>query len=285
MIIFDGVSRIDNKTHILGILTGVTKPTTNSKTGPMAQLWIIREDMPHGKSLSTPYDGTEERGWPGARPDMMDAAVCGGCPFAAGQGCYVTTQPTASIWKARHSYPRETLDTLVPLLIAQHRRGVLAGLRLGAYGDPVALPIELVEELVGRLESVRNTFAITGYTHAWQAAYRLPNQEAPDPRWKRYLMASCHHAKDSQTAYADGWRPYVILPRGNPDEVLASARAAGVALCPASDEANNRLTCATCGGCDGRRGNTDKRRGFGLALHGGAATLNGGRKTQGQLAE
>lgn len=284
MIIFDGISRIDNKTHIRGILTGVTSPTSNGKTGPMAQLWIVRADMSHGQSLSIPYEGTE-RGWPGERPDMADAAVCGGCPFAGGQGCYVTTQATASIHKAAVAgrYPQETLDTLAPLLMAQHRRGVIAGLRLGAYGDPVALPFELIEDLMNRLQPVRHTFQVTGYTHAWKAQYRMADQPEPDERWRRYLMASCHHAADSLLAYKQGWRPYVVLPRGTPEEIRAYARAADVAICPASDEANNRLTCAACGGCDGRSGRQDKRKGFGLALHGGAATLNGGRNTQRKL--
>lgn len=275
MIIYRGKSLIDGTTPIVGVLTGVLDPSSNTKTGPMAQLWILREDKPAGRTLDT----------------GEDAAVCGACPFAHKRGCYVAPMATAAIWK---SVCAGTYGSVIDpvegakLLVRQHRRGAIQGLRIGAYGDPVALPLGVVEDLATPLREAGA--AITGYTHAWRDAYRISGQPEPEAGWRQWLMASCHHQADMLRAKLSGWRPYVILgepPEGVDPYTWAKSRSRewGVALCPAASERPEhlRLTCGACGGCNGK-GMDDRRVGFGISLHGGAASVKVARISQRKLA-
>lgn len=88
-VVYDGASRIDGA-PVLGI---VTLDSGNVKTGAMAQLWILRADMPPSEASRT-----------GA-----DASICGGCPHRGriidgvlvDRSCYVTLMhgPRA-VWDA-----------------------------------------------------------------------------------------------------------------------------------------------------------------------------------------
>lgn len=271
MIIYQGPSQIEPEVEIVGIITGTHDPSSNSKTGRLAQLWIMRTDIQHGRTLRT----------------GLDSAVCGACPFTRGRGCYVTAMPTSSIFRSfrRGHYGSQIAPAdAARVLQLQHRRGVIDGLRLGAYGDPVALPLPVVTEVVSPL--LEAGAVVTGYTHAWRAAYRLETQPEPDLRWRTLVMASCHHTRDVEAARAGGWRVFTVFapaPKGvDPyDWGTQEARKQGVALCPASAERPEqiRMTCARCGGCDGSRGPEDRRVGFGLAAHGSGPILNAARST------
>ena len=59
-----GPSAIDG-TPVMLVLTGLRRPSTNSKTGPMVQSWILREDMHPLEAVKT-----------GA-----DSSICGSCPL------------------------------------------------------------------------------------------------------------------------------------------------------------------------------------------------------------
>lgn len=275
MIVYEGPSMIDPSVEIAAIITGTHDPSSNAKTGRLAQLWIMRTDVQHGKTLK----------------DNLDRAVCGACPFAGGQGCYVTPMATASIfktYKAGNYGPVVSAVDAVSSLKLQMRRRVIDGLRVGAYGDPVAVPLELMERLVLPLREEQAV--VTGYTHAWRAEYRTPTQPEPDPGWKKLVMASCHHSRDVSAAQEAGWRVFAALGRpekkeGSFEAAQASVRRLGLALCPASTERPEqiRLTCAQCGGCDGRKGTDDRRVGFGILIHGSAVVLNAARCTTRKL--
>lgn len=272
MILYEGASLIDGRTPIVAILTGVFDPSTNAKTGPLAQLWIMLQDLPHGKSLAT----------------GQDAGVCGACPFAAGRGCYVTGRSVSAIWKAYKAGAYGAVvapEAAAATLLFQIKRRIIQGIRLGAYGDPVALPLDIVERLVIPVRDAGA--AVTGYTHAWRPEYRLAGQPEPDPEWRRYLMASCHHRRDVESARLQGWRPFTLLreaPEGADPYVWATtqAREQGVALCPAGSERPEhlRVTCSQCGGCNGSKGPEDRRVGFGTTVHGNCFTMRAVRGTQ-----
>src|SRR5277367_6348937 len=132
-VVYRGPSMLGGGAPIVAILTGTHGRSHNSKTGGMAQLWILPADV----------------------------AVCGSCPLRPSGGgevtCYVRTfQGPLSTWKANRDAPVRLDEALVSL----RRYGV--GLRLGAYGDPAALPEDVVTALAGAAAGG------TAYSHAWR---------------------------------------------------------------------------------------------------------------------
>lgn len=216
----------------------VTLYSENHKIGDMAQLWILADgrQAPHVAARSG-----------------QDARICGACPLrGTGPGtrtCYVRLDLVDQLWR-RYKAGR------YPDLAPEAYRAVLAvrPLRLGAYGDPAALPIALVRQLT------RASAGWTGYTHQWRTAAA---------GWRRYLMASVESLAERTEARAAGWRTFRI----------GTTRAAGEIVCPASVEAGRRTTCARCRLCTGRRV-LDGRPDIVTAPH-GAAQLQLARRVQG----
>jgi len=197
--VYQGPSQINGQ-PIKAVVTGTSKATANPKTGDMLQLWILpANEAPHHAIKS------------GA-----DASVCGECPARPinGGDCYVTTfQAPLSVW--RSTYPNTPADRNVPI-------------RLGAYGDPAALPFDIV---AGLIQGKKHT----GYTHQWRTC---------DPRFKSIVMASVDSDAEAAEAKANGWRYFrVEREDGTPK--------AGEVSCPASEEAGKRTTCANCLMCSG----------------------------------
>jgi hypothetical protein len=101
-----------------------------------------------------------------------------------------------------------------------------APIRFGAYGDPAALPVDLLLNLAS-VASRR-----TGYTHQWRTC---------DQRLRAVLMASCDNTKDCDDAHAMGWRTFRVSTDGAPLD--------GEVVCPATTE--RALSCVDCGLCSG----------------------------------
>lgn len=211
-IIYRGPSVLDTKREILGILTGLRRGSRNSKTGASVQLWIL-------DASGHPSDIQRTR---------ADGAICGDCPLRSGQGCYADPRALLSIWGAfqRGSYP-----SVSPYDAAEWVRGSM--LRLGAYGDPAAIPHAVLRPLVDAATSV------VGYTHQWR---RESVRRATLP----YLMASVETPDGAALATAGGWRTFRIRRPG-------SALLPGEIACPASPEGGERVQCADCTLCDGRK--------------------------------
>jgi hypothetical protein len=222
-IFYRGPSQLDGQ-PIVGIATLKSK---NDKTGNMVQTFILRSDMTPLTALAT-----------GA-----DVSICGACPhrpktvrirdrktgrFASKlvRTCYVDVGK--SVQQVFGAFTRGSYPTLEPVDGAP----LLAGrmVRLGAYGDPAAIPahvwIALLADAAGH----------TGYTHQW----RKPMAADLAP----IVMASADSAKDRDQARAKGWRTFTIR---RADEPLAPREFA----CPASPEGGNRRQCVDCGACDG----------------------------------
>jgi len=153
-ILWEGNSLLDDAPIVAIATTG----SSNVKTGPMVQVWILRQDVaPHA-----------------AKRVGLDFSVCGPC--ALRDACYVVTEHAPrSVWTSYR---------------AGHYRKVEPGdfartaIRWGAYGDPALLPEALVRE------SNAAARAWTGYTHqhtkdwarwsegVFMASVETPSQEA-----------------------------------------------------------------------------------------------------------
>lgn len=236
--IYVGPSRINGDT-IRGVVTTHTintKLTDRLKAGVL-QLWILAHETHPTIALN----------------EGKDEAVCGSCPLRSWRNgekvarlCYVSPNPIGSVWRSSHANP-----------VISPRKAVAGSaarlLRLGAYGDPAALPFELVESLVdeARAAGIRK---ITGYTHQWRTC---------DQRFRRLLMASCEGTQEPLEAQLWGWRTFSTRRPGElpgPDEIV----------CPAADEVGNKTTCEKCGLCDGARAGGDVRKNIIISVHGSA---------------
>lgn len=217
-ILYAGPSMLDGS-PIVAVMTGHDKPSHNEKTGAIPQVWILRSDV-------APHDAVKSGD---------DAAVCGDCPLrpsAAAKGaptCYVRTfQAPLSIFRKheRGGYRYLQADDLLAINAPT--------IRIGAYGDPAAVPESVWASLLFLTGA-----KILGYTHQWR---RFPGLSL-------YAMASVESPAAASEAHALGFRTFRVMSAND-------APNRGEALCPASREAGYRRTCATCGACDGAaRGN------------------------------
>ena len=241
-VVYRGPSLIDGA-PIVVIVNTITS-SANAKIGRMAQVWFIRADVAPNVAIKS----------------GRDVAVCGGCPFAGDNGCFVDMRPLMSVWHAfeRGSYKDATPEQVGELIALAFNMGKNDGIRLGAYGDPAAAPFEVLEALVGPVKAMGA--ATTGYTHAW-GGYSAPGHVA-DPRLPSLVMASGHTAADERAARAAGYRSFISQPTPAP--------IAATAACPASAEAGKRKTCSECGACNGMRSMLDKRASMRIAVHGSA---------------
>lgn len=192
--------------------TGLRTPSGNLKTGPMIQTYILALDA---DPILTVRGGD-------------DSSVCGACPQSPtrGGGCYVNIgHAPLGIWRA---WERGSVPAILP-----GQWGALGDLirgrmvRMGAYGDPAAVPVGVWERIL------RGAAGWTGYTHAWRSL-------APRHPLSRLCMASCDNPGDIRPAQAKGWRAFAMA--SDPSSV------AGAIPCPHYTHA---LTCADCGLCAG----------------------------------
>lgn len=196
------------------IVAVVTLASHNRKTGPMAQAWVLRSDLAPNDAVAS-----------GA-----DASVCGDCEHRSGsrigRSCYVVPwQGPLNVYKAMG---RGDYATLIPELAARELTGLQ--LRVTAYGDPAAVPFDVWRKLLARVGGW------TGYTSQHRTC---------DPRFREILMASVGSPAAAREAHEAGWRTYRTR---RPEDPLER----GEIVCPASDEASHRLTCADCTLCRGQ---------------------------------
>jgi hypothetical protein len=243
LLLYEGPSLLGGGEPIVVIATGLASESRNVKTGPMVQTWILLRDTP-------PIEGAAS----GA-----DSAICGGCslraqpPFTR-RSCYVNVGwAPNNIWKA---YKRGGARDARRDLRQPFEGGVV---RLGAYGDPAAAPAYVWHEVLAKARGW------TGYTHQWY----LPHAAG----YRGFLMASVDSAEEAEAAQSWGWRTFRLrLAR---EELLASTREV---VCPASDEAGNKTTCAACRLCDG--GVRRKAPSVAIIAHGPAAGRLAAQRTQ-----
>lgn len=209
-IFYDGPSQFTGE-RIVAVLTGLQTPSNNTKTGDMLQVYIIRPDVDPTMAIVTGADN----------------AICGDCRLRGngvqGRGCFVIWwQAPLKIWSQLHHRP-----FVDPWTLRHKLRGRMT--RIGAYGDPAAVPVEVWAKLLSKAGGW------VGYTQQWATC---------DSGYKFFLMASVHNPEEQAAATALGWRTYRIrLPQ---DPILA-----GEVICPASEEAGHKLQCVDCRICMG----------------------------------
>jgi hypothetical protein len=222
-VLYRGPSEIDGQS-IICIATGLETGGSNSKTGHMVQVYILRADMNPLLAVQT----------------GDDAAICGDCPHrgrvitdpATGlrknveRSCYVTMMHGPRVvWDAyqRGIYPDVNFAKARKLLA---RRVV----RLGSYGDPGAVPLSVWEVVLDKV-----TY-LSSYTHLWRKF----------PLLSAFCMASCDTEADREEAKALGFRTFRV--RGKDDPKLK-----GEGQCPAAKEMGKAVQCAQCLLCGGAR--------------------------------
>jgi hypothetical protein len=221
-IIWEGSSPVDGA-PIMAIITGMDGSSINDKTGPMAQVSILRSDV-------HPVEAIRQQ---------LDVSICGTCPLGPGRKpdaprvCYV------NVGFGPASKFRKSISTGYPRLSPREAGEILArngvGVRFGDYGDPAMIPFEVWE---GLLEGAPFH---TGYTHQWKEGYF-------DSRIFAYVMASVDDENtigDLRALWGEAPRYYRLAQSL---EVLAPREVA----CPSKNAQGERVrTCAQCKLCNG----------------------------------
>lgn len=200
-VIYEGKSQL-NGDNIVAIVTLSSK---NDKTGNMASMWIMNADI-------TPTQASKQG---------KDASVCGDCKHRAvnNGACYVVLhQAPLAVYKA---YKRGNYPMAKDMTIFEGMK-----VRFGAYGDPSALPIDILTSIKA---VVKNN---TSYTHQWKQN---------DPILKQVSMASVDSVEEQKQAVAEGWRTFRVskdLKDIQDNEII----------CP---NTTRNVQCIDCGLCSG----------------------------------
>jgi hypothetical protein len=212
---------LDGK-DIVVLISGFKTRSKNDKTGDMFQTWILVKDI-------HPVEAAKMG---------LDVSICGDCirrPINDNT-CYVQLgKAVTSLWRA-YKYDRyeKVAPTTVADMIRDHKR--TKKLRIGSYGDPLAVPSEIFKPLIEVAES------FTGYTHQVKRA----NKE-----WSKYVMASADTKQQALDYQAAGFRTFRV--RAEKSTLLPNEIA-----CPASKEAGRVSSCAKCNLCMGTTSKSKK---------------------------
>ena len=206
-ILYQGASELDNAP----IVVIATMSTNNRKTGKMVQVWILRSDI-------DPIEAYQSR---------ADYSICGNCPqrWALGGACYVNIgQAPLAIYRA---YKRGSYTLFDPSLHGE----LLANrkIRLGAYGDPAAVPFEVLRDFAALGKGH------TGYTHQY-------NHKNFDRRYLDLCMISADTLAIAQKVKRDNARSFLVLATDAPtpsDSIECLSDSKGI-------------SCLDCGLCNGK---------------------------------
>lgn len=169
--------------RIVVIATGINGNknllSSNSKTGPIVQTWILAKEM-------NPIELVKQN---------KDSIICGSCPLKKGgfgrRACYVAVwRAPYQIWKAynRGKYPALTLEQIKEVFVGKY-------VRFGSYGEPTLIPYKIVEAII----NVASGF--TGYTHGWKRPIFQ--------KYSNFFMASTT-PNNYLAAQAMGWRTFTM---------------------------------------------------------------------------
>jgi len=221
-ILWSGKSKFDRKP----IVVIATMKSRNKKTGDMVQCYIIRSDIDPVSAIQTGDN------W----------SICGDCDIP----CYVEVGKSIyTVYQAlkRGRYP--VADVSAYKLMADRH------VRIGAYGDPAAAPINVWRNLI------RFAAGWTGYTHQW----RKPSVQA----YKAFLMASVDGQDSIEHATKLGWRAFKVRYPGEQVTDLNTI---------ACLNSTKKLECIDCRLCDGTAfGKHPSAAHIFIDAHGGAAVM------------
>ena len=242
LIVYHGPSAYDGSPIVAVLQRG----SSNSKTGSMAQLFILSADV---DPITASRIGA-------------DFAVCGNCKhrgnvapdkptgWADNRTCYVNLLHAPAnkykSFKAGKYKQATTIGEVQALLFGQ-------GLRIGAYGDPAALPHGLCEMLASMAEYS------TSYTHGHTVNPGMVDSVA------RYSMVSADSKREALDAHNKGYRTFRVIPVADWKVTGKHSMLSGEILCPASEEAGQRVTCSECRLCNGT---ASKAKSIAIVAHG-----------------
>ena len=222
-IIYSGPSLIDGKPIVV---IAIIK-SSNQKTSDMVQTYILRSDV---DPLTASKTGE-------------DYSICGNCTHrgkptddaskkqAIERSCYVTLyHGPLQVFKAfkRSAYPMATPEEI-------KRIGAGRMNRLGTYGDPMAAPSHVWDNLLS------DSLGHTGYSHQFgliQGDYSK-------------VMISADSKIDAHVHNNNNRRTFRVIPVKTWEEQGKAALLESEILCPASKEMNYRTTCDKCKLCAG----------------------------------
>ena len=205
-IMYQGPSMLDGAP----IVVVATMSTSNSKTGQMIQTWILRADI-------NPVEASKTGD---------DVSICGNCVhrhYNKG-ACYVNIgQAPNGVFKGyqRGIYPVFIYDDHAHYF--SHRK-----IRLGAYGDPAAVPFDVMQSIADL------GMGHTGYTH--QAEHK-----GFDGRYFELCQVSADTPRQAEKYQKLGARTFRVALAGD-------ALANGELECLADSKG---LQCIDCMLCDG----------------------------------
>lgn len=208
-IIYEGASVLDGSP----IVAIATMSTTNEKTGDMVQTWIICADM-------SPTEASKAK---------KDDAVCGMCPHRTSLkgACYVTLhQAPLAVYKSYRKGNYKELDS-GDLIHFTNKR-----IRLGAYGDPAAVPFDVWAQLV------KHSAGHTGYTHQF-------HHKNFDSRIATLCQISADTEKEALKAQSKGYKTFRVKSE-NMKSLESEIQCLNV---------SHNISCLDCGLCDGLKVN------------------------------
>lgn len=253
-IVWSGPSRLTGE-EIVVIATGIgdkeREQTSNKKTGPQVQVWILCADVSPIEAINLGHD----------------ESVCGSCPMRG----YVeknkdggTTNRMRSCYVAVQNAPRAVYESYLKGNYPQLPEDVRwenQSVRLGAYGDMSSVPFAVSKDLISR-----GNGDWTSYSHQHGVRKLQP--------MRKISMASVHSEEEATKLHAKGWRTFRTMNPG--DELMPNEF-----LCPASEEGGKRLTCDTCKACSGVGFNESRLGAASVAIvvHGSPSKLGGYKHT------
>lgn len=204
--------------------------TRNTKTGDMVQTFILRSDI---DPLTANRTGE-------------DFSICGDCPLkgtphggntgqARDRDCYVTlAHAPLNKYKTYHRGRYERTEDLASI-----GRGRMV--RIGTYGDGMAVPQTIWDEMCSEARGH------TAYTHQ--------NNLQADR-----FMTSVETLSEARQAWDKGERTFRVISDLSQVHINET-------VCPASEEAGKRTTCASCRLCAGSQ---TKAKSIAIVAHGTA---------------
>ena len=221
--------------NIIVLLSGLKTPSQNIKTGPMLQTCIIRSDIHPAEALKTGQDDLicgsciHRLKTPARFIDVSDVKTtpagfipcvnethgiqCIDCRLCNGSGKQksIAIQVHGSTQKSSGScyvnlmldgvnaqFKSWTAGNIATYNPAAHNDLIKnRAVRLGSYGDPAVVPIDVWLDLLSL------TSNHTGYTHQW----RDPDKQD----YKPILMASVDTLQDITDATKLGWRQFAVV--------------------------------------------------------------------------
>jgi len=223
-IIYEGPSLIDSKP----IIVVATQQSNNLKTGNMIQTYILRADMDPISANKSGEDysicgSCDMRGEPTDDPGAMSAKK---------RACYVVLKrDPLAVWKGIQNgiYPHvRGHENIADLAYSRM-------VRLGAYGDPAAVPVYIWESLISKAKGH------TGYSHHAKMTHPLSEFRSD------LYMYSADTEKEASVLWEKGIRTFRLV------KSMKDIHPKKEILCPAHELAGRRTACVNCGLCGGSK--------------------------------